>query len=771
MLPALAILIQRKGRSKVGKWTRRAFVTAGVVAGGGLFVGVAVRTGHRTPELASLVADDDEILVNAWVKLDQDNVATVIVPHSEMGQGAQTALAQMLADEMDADWDLVQVQEAPATSEYANYALARGAVLGNADIPKILVPTIDGLMLQVTKALGLQITGGSLSIRTTGHYGMRVAGAAAREMLIEAAAAKWQVPAQEIETQASHLIHASSQRRAPYAEFASVAGQMMPPASPQLKDNSQFKIIGHDVQRFDIPSKVDGSAQFAMDVQVPGMVYATVRRSPVFGGEIAQLDDRAAKAVNGVIDVVTIPAAKKEDMFSGKQNIGEAVAVVAQGYWPAKQGLDALTVQWKNIGGEEADSDSIFAQFDRDLSARFERENDRLQGDVNLALERAERVVEAEYRVPYLAHACMEPINATAKVENGQCELWIGCQNPLGFRDSVAEALGFDPENVTVYNHFMGGGFGRKSNPDYAIQAALIAAMVERPVQLIWSREEDIRQDFYRPAVRSRFRAAIDAQGDVLSWENTYVDKHEPAEAPLIPYAVGAQDIGYVASPTHIPFGAWRSVDHTQHGFFTESFVDELAAAKGVDAYAFRAQLLQDKPRHLAVLNKAAKEAGWDRPLAQGRGRGIALQESFGTLVAEVVEVTVTAGEVKVDRIVAAVDPGFAVSPDGLKAQMESGIIYGLSAAMFGEISIEAGAVAQSNFHDYQILRMTDAPVIETHIITSGGPAGGAGEPGTPAVAPALANAVFNATGTRVRQLPLKNYDLKFRIEESDEVV
>ena len=339
------------------------------------------------------------------------------------------------------------------------------------------------------------------------------------------------------------------------------------------------------------------------------MVYATVRRSPVFGGEIAQLDDRAAKAVNGVIDVVTIPAAKKEDMFSGKQNIGEAVAVVAQGYWPAKQGLDALTVQWKNIGGEEADSDSIFAQFDRDLSARFERENDRLQGDVNLALERAERVVEAEYRVPYLAHACMEPINATAKVENGQCELWIGCQNPLGFRDSVAEALGFDPENVTVYNHFMGGGFGRKSNPDYAIQAALIAAMVERPVQLIWSREEDIRQDFYRPAVRSRFRAAIDAQGDVLSWENTYVDKHEPAEAPLIPYAVGAQDIGYVASPTHIPFGAWRSVDHTQHGFFTESFVDELAAAKGVDAYAFRAQLLQDKPRHLAVLNKAAKEA------------------------------------------------------------------------------------------------------------------------------------------------------------------
>lgn len=754
----------------MGKWTRRAFITTGVVAGGGFIVGVALRPGHRTPELASLVTNDDETLVNAWVKLDESNVATVIVPHSEMGQGAQTALAQMLADEMDADWDLVQVQEAPATSEFANYALGRGAVLGNTEIPNILVPTVDGLMLQITKAMGMQITGGSLSIRTTGHFGMRYAGAAAREMLIDAAAQTWQVPAQEIKTEASHLIHAASKRRAPYAEFAAVAAQMMPPSSPNLKDNSEFKIIGSSVQRRDIPSKVDGSAQFAMDVQVPGMVYATVQRSPVFGGEIAKLDASAAKAIPGVIDVVTLPGAAKEDMFSGKQNIGGTVAVVAEGYWPAKQGLAALAVEWNNFGQDSMDSEAIFAQFDRDLTAGIERQNDRLQGDSAAALQSAAKVVEAEYRVPYLAHACMEPINATAQVQDGKCEVWIGCQNPLGFRDAVAEALGFEAENVTVHNHFMGGGFGRKANPDYAIQAALVAAQVQKPVQLIWSREEDIRQDYYRPAVRSRFRAAIDANGDVASWENTYVDKHEPAEAPLIPYAVGAQDIGHVASPTNIPFGAWRSVDHTQHGFFTESFIDELAAAKEVDAYQFRADLLRDKPRHLAVLNKAAQEAGWDQPLAPGRGRGIALQESFGTLVAEVVEVTVTDGDVKVDRVVAAVDPGFAVSPDGLTAQIESGIIYGLSAAMFGEVSIKDGAVAQSNFNDYQILRIADAPVIETHIINSGGPAGGAGEPGTPAIAPALANAVFNATGSRVRQLPLKNYDLKFRIEESDEV-
>lgn len=769
MLPVSVISIQREGRFNMGKWTRRAFITTGVVAGGGLAIGVALRPGHRTPELAPLVSNDDETLVNVWVKLDTNNVATVIVPHSEMGQGAQTALAQMLAEEMDADWDLVQFEEAPPVPEYANYLLGYG-IIGDAEVPQVLVPTFDGLMLKVTQAMGMQITGGSLSIRSTGQYGMRIAGAAAREMLIEAAAQTWQVPAKEIQTQASQLIHAASNRRAPYAEFAAVAAQMQPPSSPSLKSADEFQIIGHHVQRRDIPSKVDGSAQFAMDVHVPGMVYATVQRAPVFGGGVDKLDASAAKQVKGVIDVVTLPGSNKEDPMSGRQNIGETVAVVAEGYWPAKQGLNALTVEWNHYGRDGMGSDEIFAQFDRDITAGLERENDRLQGDVNMALENAAQVVEAEYRVPYLAHACMEPMNATAHVQNGQCEVWIGCQNPLGFRDAVAKALDMEPGNVRVHNYFMGGGFGRKANPDYAIQAALLAQKVQRPVQLIWSREEDIRQDYYRPAVRSRFRAAIDANGEVASWENTYVDKHEPAEAPLIPYAVGSQDIGYVASPTNIPFGAWRSVDHTQHGFFTESFIDELAAAKEVDPYEFRAQLLRDKPRHLAVLNKAAQEAGWEQPLAPGRGRGIALQESFGTLVAEVVEVTVTDGDVKVDRVVAAVDPGLAISPDGLKAQIESGIVYGLSAAMFGEVTIENGAVAQSNFHDYQILRMSDAPVIETHVINGGGPVGGAGEPGTPAIAPALANAVFDATGSRVRQLPLKNYDLKFRIEESDEV-
>ena len=313
----------------------------------------------------------------------------------------------------------------------------------------------------------------------------------------------------------------------------------------------------------------------------------------------------------------------------------------------------------------------------------------------------------------------------------------------------------------------MGGGFGRKARPDYAIQAALVAERAGRPVQLIWSREEDVRQDFYRPAVQSRFRAALDNEGNPIAWENTYVDKHEPIEAPLIPYAIPAQNIGYVASPTHVPFGAWRSVDHSQHGFFTESFIDELAVAAGKDPYEYRVGLLSNHPRHLAILEKVAEEAQWSRPLAGGRGRGISLQESFGTLVAQVVEVTIVDGDISVDRVVAAIDAGFAISPDGITAQVESAIIYGLTAALHGEITIENGAVAQSNFHDYEAVRMDTAPKIETHIINSGYAIGGAGEPGTPGIAPALANAVFDATGIRVRNLPLNQFNLRFRVEEA----
>ncbi len=742
----------------MGKWTRRGFITAGVVAGGGLIVGVAIRPGNRTGELGPLVSNEDEILINSWVKIDTDNRITAIIPHCEMGQGAHTSLTQMLADEMDADWSLVGMMEAPAKAEYANYPLARG-FLGGVEVPAVLSPTIDGLFLQATQAMSLQITGGSASVRATGVYGMRVAGAAARDMLLTAAADAWQVPKTELTARDSVITHLASNRSEPYATFAAAAGRLTPPAEPARKRMEDFKFMGKSVPRFDIPAKVDGSARFGIDAEVPGMKYASIVRSPVFGGEVVSVDDREARGMPGVHEVT---------------NLGNAVAVIAEGYWQAQQALAKVVIEWDAKGNDAVTSDSIFQQFGSDLDSASEREAwdvDRQLGDVDAAFAQAAQVIEAEYRVPYLAHAPMEPLNATAWVRDGQIEVWTSCQNPLGFRAEIAAALDVDAETVTVHNAYLGGGFGRRAQGDYAVQAAKLSAATGIPVKLIWSREEDIRQDNYRPAVMSRFRAALDAEGQVLAWQNQYVDKHEPAEAPLVPYAIDNQLIRYTDSPTHVPFGPWRSVDHSQHGFFTESFADEVAVAAGRDGYQFRRDLLAESPRERAVLDLAAEKAGWGAALEDGRGRGIALQHSFGTLVAQVVEVTVSGGDVKVDRVVCAVDPGFAVSPDALIAQMESGIIYGLTAALYGDIYIDAGAVSQSNFHDYQMLRMREAPVIETYIINSGEPWGGAGEPGTPAIAPALANAIFDATGTRIRRLPVKNYDLQFRIKEPDEVV
>jgi isoquinoline 1-oxidoreductase beta subunit len=522
------------------------------------------------------------------------------------------------------------------------------------------------------------------------------------------------------------------------------------------------------VERHDIPSKVDGTATFALDIRLPDMLYATVQRTPTFGGGIASLDDTKARALEGVVDVIRLPASKAKGLV-GSFTAAESVAVVAEGYWPAKQGLDALEIVWRKTGNEGVSSTTIFDQFDRDISAAVDRKVDVAEGDVQATMANAAQVLTADYRAPYLAHTCMEPLNATAVVEDGRCEVWVGCQAPLSFRQAIADSLGFDAENVILHNCFMGGGFGRKSRADYAIQAVQLAAKVGRPVQLIWTREEDVRQDFYRPAVQSRFRAALDGDGNLTAWENTYVDKHEPAEAPLIPYApLAASNIGHVSSPTHVPFGAWRSVDHSQHGFFTESFIDEVAVAAGQDPYEYRAARLKHKPRQLAVLRKAAEAAGWGTPLGEGRGRGISFQECFGSIVAQVIEITIVDGKTQVDRVVAAVDPGIAVSPDGLSAQIESGIIYGLTAALYGEITIENGAVKQSNFSDYQALRMSGAPKIETHIINSGNAIGGAGEPGTPGVAPALANAIYDATGFRVRELPINVVDLDYKFEEID---
>ena len=738
----------------MGKWTRRAFLTTGVIAGGGLIVGVAMRPGNQAGEMSDLLGDDGGQFVHAYVRIDRDNTITAMVPHSEMGQGAQTALAQMLAEELDADWNDMRIEEAPAIGAYSHYSIGREYLLKGINFPDFIVPSIDGAMMKLMDNLGLQVTGGSTSIRVTGSLGMRVAGASTRQMLRKAAASAWQVPLKDITTDNSHLVHTPSSRREPYASFVNEVAKMTPSQTPEFKKAEDYKIVGKFVPRLDIPSKVDGSAQFALDIRRPGMLYATVIRAPVFGATIVSIDDQAARKIEGVVDVIELPPAQSNMMIGGFQS-SPAVAVIADSYWTAKKGRETLNITWSDVDLAARSSTDIFAQFAKDITASEERQSDRLQGDTPTQFLNASKVIEADYTVPFLAHTCMEPLNATAEISNGQCEIWVGCQNPLGFRKAVAEALSVDEEKVTLHNQLMGGGFGRKSRPDYAIQAAQIAKTVGRPIQLIWSREEDIRQDFYRPAIQSRFKGGIDESGKLLAWENTYVNKAEPTEAPLIPYAVGAQDIGHVSSPTHVPFGAWRSVDHSQHGFFTESFIDEVANATGKDAFKFRLDLLKDKPRHLAVLKRAAEEANWETPLAKGRGKGISLQESFGSIVAQVVEVSIVDKSISVDRVVAVIDPGLAIAPDGMKAQIESGIIYGLSAAMYGEITIQDGAVVESNFHDYRSLRMSDAPSIETHIINSGHELGGGGEPGTPGIAPALANAVYAASGIRVRSLPL----------------
>lgn len=740
------------------KWTRRAVVTTGLLAGGVLAVGVAIRPGNRARKVAPLIADAGEHVLNVWLKLAPDNTVTAIVPHAEMGQGVHTTLAMMLADEMDAAWPLVRMMEAPAHSEYANYALAKGYAAGDVDFPGWLIDTVDGVFLTATKAMDLQITGGSLSVRTTGMLAMRVAGAAARAMLLEAAAAAWEVPATELRARDSRIVHDASGRSGSFADFAAAAAEVSAPARPRLKEPDEFTIMGTSVPRLDVPAKVDGSAAFGIDAALPGMKYATVRAAPVFGARVASIDHASVQDMPGLRKIV---------------DLGDAVAVIADGYWQAKQALDRLAVEFTETGNEAVEQGEIFRRFGDALDAASADDSftvDFATGDTVPALAEAGHFVEAEYRVPYLAHAPMEPMNCTAWVHDDHCELWLGTQNPLGFAGLVAAALDMDIEDVTVHNQYLGGGFGRRAFEDFAVQAARLASQVPYPVKLIWSREEDMRHDHYRQASISRFRAALDQSGRPTAWINRYVDKHDPVEAPYIPYGIDNQLIEYTESGTHVPWGFWRSVDHSLHAFFTESFVDELAHAAGRDSYEYRRELLASNPRFRAVLDLAAERAGWFDPLPEKHGRGIAIHRSFGTIVANVVDVEIVDGKARAKRVVCAVDCGYAMHPDGLIAQMESGIVFGLTAALYGEITIRRGAVAQSNFHDYPMLRMDECPSIETHIINGGGAIGGAGEPGTPAIAPAFVNAVFAATGIRVRGLPLSRHDLTRAGMESKDV-
>jgi isoquinoline 1-oxidoreductase beta subunit len=720
----------------------------GIGASGVLVFGAAIRRGDRAASARNLVVSDDESLFDAWLKISPDNTVTAIIPHAEMGQGVHTSLAMMLADELDADWASVTMQEAPAHSEYANYALARGYTLGDTDFPAWLVDSVNGLYFQATRVAGIQRTGGSLSVRSTGQIAMRTIGAAARCVLLQAAADQMQVPVEELVAKDSVITHPATARSATYAELAPAAAKMNIPDKPTLKDSSTFRIMGTSPPRIDVPAKVDGSAKFGIDAVLPNMKYAAIRAAPVFGGKVLSVDESSIQNMPGVRKVISL---------------GKAVAVVADGYWQAHQAVQQLQVEFSGNGINQS---GIFEQFSRDLDRSAAERNvnsDFRAGDAAQALAEAATVLTAEYRVPFLAHATMEPMNCTAWVHDKQCELWLGCQDPLRFARKIARAIGFDSDDVSVHNQYLGGGFGRRAKSDFAEQAARIAAQVHYPVKLIWSREEDTQHDHYRQACISRFQGGLDREGNPTAWHNHYVNKHDPRKSTRIPYAVENQRIVHTVSKTRVPWGIWRSVDHSLHAFFTESFIDEMAEAAGRDSYEYRRNLLADAPRFQAVLDLAARKAGWGSQLPQSFGRGISIHQSFGTIVSQVVEVEIRDGDPRVHRVVCAVDAGFAIHPDGLIAQMESGIAYGLTAALHGEISIRHGAVEQSNFHDYPMLRMNEAPAIETHIINSGNSLGGAGEPGTPPIAPAVTNAIFNATGIRIRELPILKQGLSLR--------
>lgn len=735
------------------KITRRKAIVGTLVTGGVLVVGlVAMPYPQRERERALLGHGKDAVVLQTWIKVARDNKITIYTPHQDIGQGSLSVLAQMAADEMDADWDLVSVVEAPTHEAFANTAVIRGMV-GDLGVPEGVFSAFGFLLPKVARAVGLMMTGGSSAIRGTGEYGMRPAGASAREVFIKAAAKTWNVPESQLKTVKSRVIHEASGKSASYGELIDVAATIAPPSSPRLKTPNEYTLMGKPVPRLDIPEKVNGAAKYAIDVRPPGLKYAAIRQSPVFGGTVDKVDDAAVLKMRGVARVVKLPPLKGTMLSPGDTDA--AVVVIADNSWRAESAVRALPVSFgPGLNGKMSTS-AMFAEFESAVASEPKSDLHK-QGDMAAAMGGGAKIVEASYRAPFLDHAGMEPLSATAIVRpDGTAELWVGSQVPLMARSAAADALGLKAENVTLHNHPMGGGFGRRLQVDFIVQAARVAAeMPGTPIKLTWSREECVQHGRYRPACVSRFKAAVDASGYPTGWLNVY--NWQEDDAALIPYGVAHQHIGYVDAKAPVPSGAWRSVGHSRHAFFTESFIDELAHAAGVDPYAYRAKLLADAPRPRAVLDLAAAKGNWGAPLPTGWGRGIAVHKAFGSVAAQVAEVSVVNGEMKVHRIVCAIDCGRAMNPSAVEAQVQGGVLYGLSAALYGEITLNEGRVEQSNFHDYRSLQLADAPPVEVHIINSGAALGGVGEPGTPCAAPAVANALFAATGQRLRDLPLK---------------
>ena len=712
--------------------SRRHFLKTTAVIGGGLVVAFVIPGAKRFASAAPAVAGASTFTPNAFLRVGNDDSVTVLIAHSEMGQGIWTALPMLIAEELDADWSKIRVEHAPAAPAYAH------------------------------AVFGMQMTGGSTSTWSEFER-YRQAGAVARNMLLQAAAARTGTPIEQLRTGNGEVIAGAQRIR--YGALADDAGKLTAPdpKTLTLKDPSQWKFIGKPTRRLDTPEKITGRARFGMDVQFPGLLTAVVARGPVFGAKVKSFDDAAAKAVPGVRNVVQIPT---------------GVAVIADHYWAAKLGRDALKVDWDL--GEGANLDSTTMRDELAKLAATPGVPAAQAGDVATALPTAAKTLAAVYTLPYLAHAPMEPLNCTVKISDGLCEIWTGTQFQTLDQTVASKILGLKPEQVQIHTMFLGGGFGRRATPtsDFVSEAVQVAKAAKIPVKTVWSREDDIHGGYYRPSYVHDARIGIDAQGLPFAWQHGIAGQSilagSPFEQAMVKGGVDATSVEGVSDspylkevPNHrvglhspkgpIPVLWWRSVGHSHTGFVMESLVDELAHAAGKDPLEYRRQLLKNHPRHLGVLNLAAEKAGWGTPLAKGHARGIAVHESFGSFVAQVADISLADDRtIRVHSVVCVVDCGIAVNPETIRAQLESGVAFGLGAALYSKLTFKEGRVQESNFHDYRVLRLNEMPQVQVHIVPSTEKPGGIGEVGVPPIAPAVSNAVFALTGQRLRELPLQ---------------